>query len=94
MTEEGALLQVARDWKAGELEPVHPQVGRLLNMALDKAGEDCVPIGRHTNSRAPNLAALIRGVHTRACHHGNRAVPDLICVLAPHCEDRCAGGVT
>lgn len=93
MTEDGALLQVAKEWKTGQLDPVHPQVGRLLNMTLHKAGEDCVPLGRHTSQAAPTLAALIRGVHLRACEGPNRPSPDLMCVLAPFCEDRCAGGV-
>lgn len=63
---EAHVLELARDWKAGKLTPVHPSVGRVLNRALTHGGEDAVPFARNTVSSAPSIVDLIRGEHERA----------------------------
>lgn len=62
-TEDRAILELARDWKAGDLTPVHPEIGRRLNAALVRAREDPVPFIRATSLTAPTLVELVRARH-------------------------------
>lgn len=73
--DEAALLDAARAWKRGELRPVHPTIGRMLNQALHRAGEDPVPFRRATFSQAASLADLIRGEYARAPGHTDDRKP-------------------
>ncbi len=66
MCEERDILAVALEWKAGLIGFVHPTVGRMLNQALVRAGQDAVPLRRHTVDHAPTIAELIRREHARA----------------------------
>lgn len=60
------MLRCARDWKAGKLRAVHPEIARGFNAALVRAGEDPVPFRRSTNPEAPTLVTLIRAEYERA----------------------------
>lgn len=61
--DDTALLDVARDWKAGRLRRVHPTVGHLLNQTLVRHGETAAPFRLHTTANAPLLSELIRAEH-------------------------------
>jgi len=74
--DENRTLRLARDWRDGKLEPVHPSVGRMLNAALAANGETPVPFGRATNSSAPSLVDLVRAEYEcarEATSHPKRA---------------------
>lgn len=71
MTEQQEWLSLAQAWKRGELRPVHPTVGRMLNAALHRVGQDCVPFRRATDDKAPSLADLVRNEYL--CASVNRS---------------------
>lgn len=73
--DESRVLELARDWKAGKLTPVHPSVGRVLNRALVAADEDPVPHRRNTSLRAPSVVDLVRREHERAPTVRSRQIP-------------------
>lgn len=72
-TDDRRLLALAEDWRAGRIAAVHPSIGRVLNQALTASGQDAVPFGRSTNSRAQSLTDLIRAEYE--CAPGGRNAP-------------------
>lgn len=75
--EDMAVLKLARDWKAGDMRPVHPSIGLMLNRALVHAGEDAVPFRRSTSLNAPSVVELIRTEYVRAASAHSRAYEPL-----------------
>lgn len=60
LTEDSDVLPLARDWKAGRLGRVHPDIGHSFNRVLLLAGEDAVPFRRSTDVSAPSIPELIQ----------------------------------